>query len=70
MMLFIHSMPDIAICYWGLSRSTKHVYKSHYENIFNILKNAGLTYDTYFHTWDVKINRIWGEVSPVLPDPE
>ena len=63
-------MPDIAICYWGLSRSTKHVYKSHYEHVFNVLKNAGLTYDTYFHTWDVKVNLIWGEVSPILPDQE
>jgi hypothetical protein len=63
-------MPDIAICYWGMSRSTKHVYTSHYEHIFNVLKNAGLTYDTYFHTWDVKVNLIWDEISPVLPDPD
>jgi len=63
-------MPDIAICYWGISRSTKQVYKSHYDKLFNVLNEAGMTYDTYFHTWDVKVNIIWNDISPVPPDPE
>jgi hypothetical protein len=63
-------MPDVAICYWGMSRSTRHVYQSHYKHIFDILKNAGLSYDTYFHTWDVNVNIIWDWISDVLPDKD
>ena len=29
---------NIAICYFGLTRSTKKVYLSHHNNIFNELK--------------------------------
>ena len=29
-----------------------------------------MSYDTYFHTWDVKVNIIWYWVSDVLPDNE
>ena len=41
----------IAICYWGLTRSTKAVYKSHYEKIFDILDQHGIEYDVFMHTW-------------------
>lgn len=42
---------NIAICYFGLTRSTKKVYLSHIENIFNILKNNNIYYEIFMHTW-------------------
>ena len=33
---------DFAILYWGLTRSTKKVYKSHINRIFNVLKKNNL----------------------------
>jgi hypothetical protein len=50
---------DIAICYWGLTRSTKKVYKSHHEKFFNTLNNY--TYDVFMHTWSTNENLIWEE---------
>lgn len=54
-------MKTIAICYWGLTRSTKKVYKSHYEKFLNIIKNNGYDYDIFMHTWSTEENFIWGE---------
>lgn len=55
---------DFAICYFGLTRSTKKVYKSHIEKIYNILKKNNLSYKIFMHTW--KINgggqRIWNKL--------
>ncbi len=52
---------DFAVCYFGLPRSVKHVYESHYTNIFNILKEKGLTYKIFMHSWKTKDNnqRVW-----------
>ena len=52
---------DFAIIYFGLTRSTKHVYKSHIERIFNVLKKHNLTYQTFMHTWQLKddIQTVW-----------
>jgi hypothetical protein len=41
----------IAICYWGLTRSTKYVYKSHDLFLKKILQNNNIDYDVYFHSW-------------------
>jgi hypothetical protein len=49
---------NIAICYWGLTRSTKHVYKSHYDYLFNILKSSNINYDIFMHTWKTDNNFI------------
>ena len=52
---------DIAIIYFGLTRSTKKVYKSHIDNISNQLRVNNLTYKTFIHTWKTKgnIQRVW-----------
>src|SRR6476620_6904967 len=50
----------IAICYWGLTRSTKKVYESHYTNLFNVLKKHKIKFDVFMHTWHTKHKqRIW-----------
>jgi len=57
---------DIAICYFGLTRSTKRVYESHGTNVFAVLKRFGLTYKTFMHTWKTADNkqRVWETVVP------
>ncbi len=50
----------IAICYWGLTRSTKKVYESHYKNIFNVLDDNNILYDVFIHTWHTNSKqRVW-----------
>jgi len=53
----------IAICYWGLTRSTRQVYSSHFKNIFNVLKEHNINYKIYMHTWKTKDNKqnVWGK---------
>jgi hypothetical protein len=57
---------DFAVIYWGLTRTTKHVYKSHIERIFNTLKKNNLTYQTFMHTWQLKddIQTVWENIIP------
>ena len=52
---------NFAIIYFGLTRSTKKIYNSHYNNIFNVLKNNNLTYKIFMHTWKTKNDeqRVW-----------
>jgi hypothetical protein len=52
---------DFAICYFGLPRSVKYVYESHNANIFNVLKEKGLTYKIFMHSWKTKDSnqRVW-----------
>ena len=45
---------NIAICYFGLTRSTKKVYLSHHNNIFNELKKNNFYYEIFMHTWSIK----------------
>jgi len=54
-------MTKIAICYWGMTRSTKYVYKSHFDNLYNVLKNNSIDYEIFMHTWKVENNKniIW-----------
>lgn len=51
----------IAICYFGMTRSTKYIYQSHKENLYQILRNNNIEYDTYMHTWETlnNTNLIW-----------
>jgi hypothetical protein len=52
--------PKIAICYWGLTRSTNKVYPSHYEYLFHVLENNNIKYDVYIHTWHLNSKqRVW-----------
>jgi hypothetical protein len=57
---------DFAILYFGLTRSTKKVYGSHIDNVFNILKENNLTYKTFMHTWKTKDNKqkVWLDTIP------
>ena len=52
---------DFAICYFGLPRSVKYVYESHNTNVFNVLKEKGLTYKIFMHSWKTKDSnqRVW-----------
>lgn len=52
-------MKSIAICYWGLTRSIKKVYKTHHDNLFNVFKNNNYDFDIYMHTWKTDENLIW-----------
>ena len=60
-------MTRIAICYWGITRSTKFIYKSHFVNLFHPLKNNNIEYKIFIHTWKVQNNQniIWENVSPI-----
>jgi len=63
---------DFAIVYYGLTRSTKKVYKSHIDNIFNQLKHYNLNYKTFMHTWKTNDNkqRIWDTTISKIIDYE
>jgi len=52
-------MKKIAICYWGLTRSTKKVYQSHHDKLFKILNDNNYEYDIFMHTWITDENLIW-----------
>lgn len=54
-------MTNIAICYWGMTRSTKFIYKSHTEKLYTILKNNNINFKVFMHTWKVENdqNIIW-----------
>ena len=46
-------MPKVCICFYGLvHRSLPHTIDSIEQNIFNVLKENNIEYDTYVHTWD------------------
>ena len=49
----------IAICYFGMTRSTRFVYQSHIDNIFNVIIENNSTYDVYLHTWRTNYNNVW-----------
>ncbi len=55
----------VAVCYWGLTRSTKKVYPSHFEKVFNVLDANGIEYDIFMHTWQLagKQRVWWNEIS-------
>lgn len=41
----------VAVCFWGLTRSLKYTLKSIEDNIFSSLKNKGIEYDVFLHTY-------------------
>ena len=41
----------VALCFWGLCRSTHQTISSIEEMIFQSLKEAGIQYDTFVHTY-------------------
>lgn len=41
----------VALCFWGLCRSTHITHVSIEKYIFSVLKNAGIKYDVYLHTY-------------------
>ena len=54
----------VAIIYWGITRSTKKVYKSHEDKIFSILKENNITYKIFMHTWKTDNNKgyVWNDL--------
>jgi hypothetical protein len=50
----------IAICYWGLTRSTRYIYQTHFKNIFDILTAHNIEFDVFIHTWQTNAPKIWG----------
>jgi hypothetical protein len=46
-------MQKVAICFWGLCRTTNHTISSIQEHVFNKLKGANIDYDTYVHTFSL-----------------
>jgi hypothetical protein len=43
----------VAICIWGLCRSTEHTYDSFKTNILNVLESNGIEYSIFLHTWNL-----------------
>lgn len=62
----------VAICYWGMTRSTKFVYKSHINRLFNILQNNKIDYNNFMHTWKTKDDKniVWENISNIPVDYE
>jgi hypothetical protein len=48
----------VALLYFGKSRSIRQVYETQNIHVKNVLKDAGITYDTYMHTWDTSNNAV------------
>lgn len=65
-------MTRIAICYWGMTRSTKHIYSSHIHHLYNVLKTQGIEYTVFMHTWQTEnaANVIWEHASDIPVDYE
>ena len=55
----------IAICYFGLTRSIKKVYKTHINLIFKVLESENIDYTIFMHTWKTGDDKqyVWGEIS-------
>lgn len=43
----------VAVCFWGICRSTDYTIESIENNIFSPLRTAGIDYDTFVHTYTV-----------------
>jgi hypothetical protein len=55
-----------ALCYFGLTRSTKQVYTTHIEHVFNVLEKHGISCTKFMHTWKTKDNKqkVWETIVP------
>jgi hypothetical protein len=58
----------VAVCYWGMTRSTRHVYKTHEKYLFEVLRLNNIHYTTYIHTWRTDFNIVWNEASRIPID--
>jgi hypothetical protein len=63
---------DIAIVYFGLTRSTKKVFETHKTKIFDILDKHNVTYKKFMHTWKTKddIQLVWENIDSKKIDYE
>jgi len=52
-----------------MTRSTRLIYKSHNEHVFDVLRNNSINYDIYMHTWQAE-NMIWNKISKSPVDYE
>jgi hypothetical protein len=43
----------VAICIWGLCRSTEHTYDSFKTNILDVFEANGIQYSLFLHTWNL-----------------
>lgn len=43
-----------AICFFGLTRSLKYTIGGIRKNIYDVLRDAGIEYDVYVHTYDLE----------------
>jgi len=43
----------VALCFWGLCRSTHLTIASVEQQIFSVLRGAGIQYDVYVHTYSI-----------------
>ena len=50
----------VAICYYGLTRSTRYVYRSHHERLYDVLRSHRIAVRVYVHTWSVAQQDVWG----------
>ena len=65
-------MTRIAICYWGMTRSTKHVFYTHLRHLHQVLKDQGVAFHVFMHTWKTEntANVIWEHNSDIPVDYE
>lgn len=46
-------MPNVAVLFWGITRSLNTTVHSIRKNIFDVLTANGFSYDTYIHTYKI-----------------
>ena len=51
----------MAVCYWGMTRSTALVYESHLAHVHGVLRAARIDFRVFLHTWSTTApQRVWG----------
>lgn len=67
----LNANQKVAVCYWGLTRSTKLVYPSHFEKLFRVLEENNIEYDVFMHTWQTQSKqRVWQQELDIPIDYE
>jgi len=51
----------VAIAYWGMTRSTRFVYETHVQNLFQVLQEAEIDYTVFMHIWRTDKNFVWAD---------
>ncbi len=54
-------MVRVALCYWGLTRSTRHIAATHKKHLRDVLTAKGIPYDCFVHTWNTTDPHVWGK---------